>query len=66
MEGAQAAGRALGDLADAFGPDPVIVGGGVAGIGERYWVPPRAAFAAERMARLSGLGPGVIAVPRTD
>ncbi|MFD4256790.1 ROK family protein [Streptomyces sp. NPDC058534] len=55
--GARAAGRVLGGLANAFGPDAVVVGGGVAGIGERYWVPLRAAFAAERMAPLSGLVP---------
>ncbi|MBP0456911.1 ROK family protein [Streptomyces montanisoli] len=45
--GATAAGRALGGLTNALGPGHVVVGGGVTGIGDPYWAPLRAAFAAE-------------------
>ncbi|MFG2595506.1 ROK family protein [Streptomyces sp. NPDC048462] len=57
--GAAAAGQVLGGLANAFGPDRVVVGGGVPRIGPLYESALRTAFAAELMAPLRGL------VPRT-
>ncbi|WP_037571245.1 ROK family protein [Phaeacidiphilus oryzae] len=55
--GARAAGRALGGLANAIGPDRVVVGGGVPGIGKRYWSALRAGFAAELLPPLADLVP---------
>lgn len=55
--GARAAGRALGGLANALGPDHVVVGGGVPDIGTRYWTALRAAFAAEVLPPLRALVP---------
>lgn len=54
-EGATALGRALGGLVNTVGPELVVLGGGVAGIGSEYWDPLRAAFRAELL-------PGVSAV----
>ncbi|MDI3421484.1 ROK family protein [Streptomyces luteolus] len=55
--GARAAGRALGGLANALGPDRVVVGGGVTGLGPRYLDPLAASFAAELLAPLRRLRP---------
>jgi glucokinase len=75
--GAAAAGRALGGLANALGPDRVVVGGGVPGIGPLYWNALTAAFTAELMPPLRELRPapprfghdaaviGAAALPRT-
>lgn len=75
--GAAAAGRVLGGLANAIGPDRVVVGGGVPGIGPLYRDALDAAFAAELMPPLLGLRPappafghdaavtGAAALPRT-
>ncbi|MGW4234613.1 ROK family protein [Streptomyces sp. NPDC004980] len=56
--GASAAGRVLGGLANALGPDRVVVGGGVPRIGSLYGNALAAAFAAELMPPLRGLVPG--------
>lgn len=63
-EGAAAAGRALGGLANALGPDRVVVGGGVTATGDRYWVPLRAAFAAELIEPLRSSQTSHALVPR--
>ncbi|MFE3516457.1 ROK family protein [Streptomyces sp. NPDC059166] len=55
--GAAAAGRVLGGLANALGPDRVVVGGGVPRIGTLYTDALDAAFAAELMPPLRGLVP---------
>ncbi|GGZ27127.1 ROK family protein [Streptomyces nitrosporeus] len=55
--GAAAAGRVLGGLANALGPDRVVVGGGVPRIGALYGDTLAAAFAAELMEPLRGLRP---------
>ncbi|WP_241836430.1 ROK family protein [Streptomyces sp. CB01249] len=55
--GARAAGRVLGGLANALGPDRVVVGGGVPRIGPLYGDALREAFAAELMGPLRGLVP---------
>lgn len=47
VEGAAAMGRALAGLVNTVDPELVVVGGGVAEIGDTYWRPLRAAFAAE-------------------
>lgn len=55
--GAEAAGRVLGGLANTLGPDRVVVGGGVPGIGRLYWSALTGAFADELMPPLRGLRP---------
>ncbi|MFF0853162.1 ROK family protein [Streptomyces sp. NPDC003388] len=55
--GAAAAGRVLGGLANALGPDRVVVGGGVPRIGPLYTDALTAAFTAELMPALRGLTP---------
>ncbi|MCP3767504.1 MULTISPECIES: ROK family protein [Streptomyces] len=55
--GAEAAGRALGGLANALGADHVVVGGGVPRIGALYTDALNAAFAAELMPPLRDLRP---------
>ncbi|MEU6019180.1 ROK family protein [Streptomyces sp. NPDC047515] len=55
--GAAATGRVLGGLANALGPDRVVVGGGVPRIGPLYGDTLAAAFAAELMPPLRGLVP---------
>ncbi|MGW1225811.1 ROK family protein [Streptomyces sp. NPDC001515] len=55
--GAAAAGRVLGGLANALGPDRVVVGGGVPRIGPLYGNALRDAFAQELMPPLRGLVP---------
>ncbi|MFJ1900069.1 ROK family protein [Streptomyces sp. NPDC088115] len=55
--GAAAAGHVLGGLANAFGPDRVVVGGGVPRIGPLYEDALRAAFVSELMEPLRGLVP---------
>ncbi|MGW5865208.1 ROK family protein [Streptomyces sp. NPDC055239] len=55
--GAVAAGQALGGLANALGPDRVVVGGGVPRIGALYTDALATAFAAELMPPLRGLVP---------
>ncbi|WKV77238.1 ROK family protein [Streptomyces sp. SNU607] len=55
--GAAAAGRVLGGLANALGPDRVVVGGGVPRIGALYGDALVAAFAEELMPPLRGLVP---------
>ncbi|WLQ39809.1 ROK family protein [Streptomyces laculatispora] len=55
--GAAAAGHVLGGLANALGPDRVVVGGGVPRIGPLYEDALRAAFASELMEPLRGLVP---------
>ncbi|MBV1779966.1 ROK family protein [Paeniglutamicibacter sp. ABSL32-1] len=54
---ATAAGRALGGLANTLDPESVILSGGLADAGERWWAPLRAAFAAELIAPLASLVP---------
>ncbi|MCX4728949.1 ROK family protein [Streptomyces sp. NPDC090052] len=55
--GARAMGRALGGLANTLGPDRVVVGGGVPGIGPLYWDALTASFAGELMPPLRRLRP---------
>ncbi|MFF9347653.1 ROK family protein [Streptomyces sp. NPDC014734] len=55
--GAAAAGHVLGGLANALGPDRVVVGGGVPRIGPLYGDALAAAFASELMPPLRGLVP---------
>lgn len=55
--GAAATGHALGGLANALGPDRVVVGGGVPRIGPLYGKALTAAFTAELMPALRGLVP---------
>ncbi|MFI6894853.1 ROK family protein [Streptomyces sp. NPDC050256] len=55
--GAAAAGHVLGGLANAFGPDRVVIGGGVPRIGPLYEDALRAAFAEELMGPLRRLVP---------
>ncbi len=55
--GAAAVGHVLGGLANAFGPDRVVVGGGVPRIGPLYEDALRAAFVSELMEPLRGLVP---------
>ncbi|MFE6887224.1 ROK family protein [Streptomyces sp. NPDC057694] len=55
--GARAVGRALGGLANALGPDRVVVAGGVSRIGPLYQDALSEAFAAELMAPLAQLTP---------
>ncbi|MFE9611236.1 ROK family protein [Streptomyces sp. NPDC006012] len=55
--GARATGRILGGLANALGPDRVVVGGGVPRIGDLYWTALTDAFRAELMAPLRHLRP---------
>ncbi|MFE6163786.1 ROK family protein [Streptomyces sp. NPDC056486] len=55
--GAAAAGQALGGLANALGPDRIVVGGGVPRIGPLYGDALAAALAAELMPPLRGLVP---------
>ncbi|GHA89222.1 MULTISPECIES: ROK family protein [Streptomyces] len=55
--GAAATGRVLGGLANALGPDRVVVGGGVPRIGALYGDALAAAFTAELMPPLRGLVP---------
>ena len=49
-EGAAALGTAIAGLANALDPRAVIVGGGVAAIGDLYWTPLRAAVRAHALA----------------
>ncbi|MFF1910784.1 ROK family protein [Streptomyces sp. NPDC058239] len=55
--GAAATGHVLGGLANALGPDRVVVGGGVPRIGPLYGEALTAAFTAELMPPLRGLVP---------
>ncbi|WP_371775472.1 ROK family protein [Streptomyces sp. NBC_01438] len=55
--GAAATGHVLGGLANAFGPDRIVVGGGVPRIGPLYEDALRAAFVSELMEPLRGLVP---------
>ncbi|MGW5373531.1 ROK family protein, partial [Streptomyces sp. NPDC004011] len=55
--GAAAAGRVLGGLANALGPDRVVVAGGVPRIGPLYTDALTTAFTAELMPALRGLTP---------
>ncbi|MER5846708.1 ROK family protein [Streptomyces sp. NPDC002012] len=55
--GAAATGHVLGGLANALGPDRVVVGGGVPRIGPLYGKALTAAFTAELMPPLRGLVP---------
>ncbi|MFF1695850.1 ROK family protein [Streptomyces sp. NPDC058257] len=55
--GAAAAGQALGGLANALGPDRIVVGGGVPRIGALYGDALATALAAELMPPLRGLVP---------
>ncbi|MFD8748072.1 ROK family protein [Streptomyces sp. NPDC059616] len=55
--GAAATGRVLGGLANALGPDRVVVGGGVPRIGPLYGDALAAALTAELMPPLRGLAP---------
>ncbi|OIV38234.1 hypothetical protein BIV57_06785 [Mangrovactinospora gilvigrisea] len=52
---AAALGRALGGAANLLDPDTVVVGGGVAAIGDLFWEPLRAAFTPELLPPLRGL-----------
>ncbi|MCC3271076.1 ROK family protein [Arthrobacter gengyunqii] len=53
--GATAAGQAVGGLANMLDPSVVVVGGGVAGAGDLWWTPFRAALRAELMDPLADL-----------
>lgn len=55
--GAAALGRALGGLVNTLDVARVVIGGGVTGIGERYWTPLTEAFAAELLPGPSGVRP---------
>ncbi|MFM9370963.1 ROK family protein [Streptomyces sp. Da 82-17] len=55
--GARAAGRMLGGLANALGPDRVVVGGGVTGLGHRWFAPLTEAFTAELLTPIGELRP---------
>ncbi|WP_405774263.1 ROK family protein [Streptomyces sp. NBC_00859] len=57
ITGARAMGRALGGLANTLGPDRVVVGGGVPGIGPLYQDALADSFARELMPPLRGLRP---------
>lgn len=46
---ARALGRAIGGLLNSVDPDIVVVGGGLASAGERWWAPLRAGVLAEAM-----------------
>lgn len=54
-EGGRAVGRAIGGLANTLDPQAVVVGGGVAEIGEAYWGPLRAAVRENTLPALAGL-----------
>lgn len=56
-EGASALGSALAGVVNTVDPDLVVLGGGLADIGEAYWDPLRATFAAELLP-----GPAEVAV----
>lgn len=53
--GAQAAGQAVGGLANVLDPDRVVIGGGVSAAGELWWTPFLAAVRSELMDPLAGL-----------
>jgi glucokinase len=53
--GATAAGQAVGGLANMLDPSVVVIGGGVAGAGDLWWTPFRAALRAELMDPLADL-----------
>ena len=53
--GAAAAGQAVGGLANMLDPSIVVIGGGVAGAGDLWWNPFRAALSAELMDPLADL-----------
>lgn len=55
--GAAALGRALGGLVNTLDVERVVVGGGVLGVGDRYWRPLTEAFAAELLPGPSGVRP---------
>lgn len=52
---AAAAGQAVGGLANIFDPEMVLVSGGLADAGERWWQPMEAALHAELLPALAGL-----------
>ncbi|MCX4722388.1 ROK family protein [Streptomyces sp. NBC_01306] len=56
-EGAGALGRALAGLVNTMDPERVVIGGGVASIGDAYWRPLTEAFVAELLPGPSGLCP---------
>ncbi|MFE2378746.1 ROK family protein [Streptomyces sp. NPDC059398] len=56
-EGAGALGRALAGLVNAVDPERVVIGGGVASVGDAYWRPLTEAFASELLPGPSGLRP---------
>ena len=53
--GARALGSALGGIANVLSPEVIVVGGGLAEMDETWWVPLRAAFAAELIPATSGI-----------
>lgn len=53
--GGRAVGAAVGGLVNLLDPDVVVVGGGVAGLGDRWWGPLRAAVAREVLPSLRGV-----------
>lgn len=55
-EGAGALGRALAGLVNTFDPERVVVGGGVASVGDPFWQPLAEAFAAELLPGPSAAG----------
>ncbi|MCO8304213.1 ROK family protein [Streptomyces hygroscopicus] len=58
-EGAGALGRALAGLVSTVDPERVVIGGGVASVGDAYWRPLTEAFVAELLPGPSGLRPVV-------
>ncbi|MDE8587853.1 ROK family protein [Arthrobacter sp. NQ4] len=52
---AAAAGQAVGGLANILDPEVVLVSGGLADAGDRWWTPMEAALRAELLPALSGL-----------
>lgn len=53
--GGRAVGAAIGGLINLLDPEVVVVGGGVAGLGDRWWEPLREAVAGEVMPSLRGV-----------
>ncbi|MGC4897540.1 ROK family protein [Micromonospora sp. DT31] len=53
--GGTAVGSAIGGLVNVFDPDVVVVGGGVTGLGERWWRVLRDAVPAETLPSLAGV-----------
>ncbi|WP_260848206.1 ROK family protein [Brevibacterium aurantiacum] len=51
----RALGTALGGVANVLSPEVIVIGGGLSGAGELWWIPLREAFAAELIPAVRGL-----------